>query len=177
MTTSPNAKSPYQKSRQRIPATSVFGDPWCFLAFGLGSGLSPIAPGTLGTLAAIPLYYLMTGLSLPVYCGMATGLFLIGITICQRCEQRLAIRDHGGIVWDEIVGYLITMIAVPPSWQTIGLGFMLFRLFDILKPWPIRWLDRQVHGGLGVMLDDAVAGLFAALCLQATILWAPGVLS
>ena len=173
MTTSPSAKSTYQNSRHRIPAKSIFSDPWCFLAFGLGSGLSPVAPGTLGTVAAIPIYYLMANLSLPLYCGITLGLFLIGITICQRCEQRLNISDHGGIVWDEIVGFLVTMIAAPLSWTAIGLGFIFFRLFDILKPWPIKWLDRHVHGGLGVMLDDAIAGVFAALCLQGVLLFVP----
>lgn len=176
MTTSPPTEPHYPKSRQRIAARRVLGDPWCFLGFGFGSGLAPVAPGTFGTLAGIPLYLLMASWPLPLYGATTLGLFLLGIMICQRSEQRLGVSDHGGIVWDEIVGYLVTMTAVPASWQTIALGFALFRLFDILKPWPIRWLDRHVHGGLGVMLDDAAAGLFAALCLHATILWVPGIL-
>lgn len=176
MTTSPRPEPRYQKSRQRIPARKVLSDPGCFLAFGFGSGLSPYAPGTLGTLAGIPLYLLMESWALPLYGGTILGLFLVGIVICARSEERLGVSDHGGIVWDEIVGYLITMTAIPASWQTVALGFALFRLFDIIKPWPIRWLDRHVHGGTGVMLDDAVAGLFASLCLHAIRFWAPGFL-
>jgi phosphatidylglycerophosphatase A len=166
MNTSPAAKVPKNKSRERIPARRVFTDPYCFLGFGFGTGLAPIAPGTFGTLAAIPLYLALSGLSAPLYGAIVVGLFLIGVPICQRCEDRLGVSDHGGIVWDEIVGYLITLTAVPFSWPAAGLGFVLFRIFDILKPWPIKRLDRTLHGGFGVMLDDAVAGLFAAACLH-----------
>ncbi len=154
------------KSRQRIPARRIFGDPYSFLAFGFGSGLAPVAPGTFGTLAAIPVYALVAGLSLPVYSALVVILFASGILICQRCEERLGIHDHSGIVWDEIVGYLIAMIGVPFSWQAAALGFALFRVFDVLKPWPISRLDRGVPGGLGVMMDDALAGVFAAIGLH-----------
>lgn len=166
MSTSPGTDTGRRKSRQRIPAERIFRDPWCFLGFGFGSGLAPVAPGTFGTLAAVPCYWLVAGLPLPYYAALVIGLFLAGIPICQRCEDRLAVSDHSGIVWDEIVGYLITMAAVPFSWPAAAFGFVLFRLFDVLKPWPIRRLDRTVHGGLGVMLDDAVAGLFAAAGLH-----------
>lgn len=167
MTTSNTPKAAKNKFRKRISARDIFSDPYCCLGFGFGSGLAPLAPGTFGTLVAIPLYYAMAGLSLPVYGSLVTLLFLLGILICQRCEDRLGISDHSGIVWDEIVGYLITMAAMPYSWQAASLGFLLFRLFDIIKPWPISHLDRNLHGGLGVMLDDALAGVFAAigLCL------------
>ena len=163
MTTS---NTPDRPKRTPIPARLIFSDPWCFLAFGFGSGLAPKAPGTFGTLAAIPVFLLMAHWPLAVYTGVTVLLFLLGILICERCEQRIQVSDHSGIVWDEVVGLLITLIGAPLSWQSISAGFVLFRLFDILKPWPIRRLDRSVHGGFGIMLDDAVAGLLAAVCLQ-----------
>jgi phosphatidylglycerophosphatase A len=165
MNTSPEPSLIRAKSRQRIPAHRIFRDPYCFLAFGFGSGLAPFAPGTFGTLAAVPIYALVAGLSVPVYLAVVIVLFLAGIRICQYCEDSLGVQDHSGIVWDEIVGYLITLTAVPFSWKAAAVGFVLFRAFDVLKPWPISRLDRTVHGGLGVMLDDALAGCFAAACL------------
>jgi phosphatidylglycerophosphatase A len=143
----------------------VFGNPWCLLAFGFGAGLAPKAPGTFGTLAALPFYLLFANLPTPLYAGLCLLLFLLGVYICKRCQQILGIGDHGGIVFDEIVGYLITMLGAPPSWSNVVLGFLLFRLFDVLKPWPISHFDRSVHGGFGVMLDDALAGLLGAACL------------
>jgi phosphatidylglycerophosphatase A len=154
------------KSELAIPADRILGDLYCFLAFGFGAGLAPFAPGTFGTLIAVPMYALLSHLSVALYLAIVLGLFLAGIRICQRCEDRLGVEDHSGIVWDEIVGYLITLSAVPFSWKAAVWGFVLFRIFDVLKPWPISRLDRTVHGGLGVMLDDGVAGLFAALCLN-----------
>jgi len=153
----------------KAPA-SVWRNPVHFLAFGLGSGAAPWAPGTFGTLAAVPLWYLMAQTSLPVYLLLTLVAFVIGIWLCGRTSRDLGVHDHGGIVWDEFVGYWITMIAVPVNWIWAVLGFILFRLFDIWKPWPIRPVDRKVHGGLGIMLDDVLAGVFAALVLQG-ILW------
>lgn len=166
MSISPEPRPLKTKSRQRIPAGRVFGDPYCFLAFGFGAGLAPVAPGTFGTLVAVPVYALMAGMDGAGYAAIVLGLFLAGIRICQRCEERLDIQDHSGIVWDEIVGYLIAMAGVPWSWRAVVLGFVLFRAFDALKPWPISRLDRTLHGGLGVMLDDVLAGVFAAGCLH-----------
>ncbi|MEJ2322344.1 MAG: phosphatidylglycerophosphatase A, partial [Gammaproteobacteria bacterium] len=131
------------------------------LAFGFGSGLAPVAPGTAGTLVGIPLFMLLSQLPLAAYLLLTLALFVIGVRVCGLCSRDLGVHDHGGIVWDEIVGYLVTMIAVPFAWQWILSGFLLFRLFDILKPWPIRWLDRRVKGGFGIMVDDLLAGLFA----------------
>ena len=165
MSTSAVPDQPAGKSREPIPARCILRDPWCFLAFGFGTGLAPFAPGTFGTLAAVPLYGLLAGLSPAAYLSVVLVLFLAGLPICQRCEDRLGVHDHSGIVWDEIVGYLLTLAAVRPSWQAVAMGFLLFRLFDILKPWPIYRLDRTVRGGLGIMLDDAVAGVFAGICL------------
>lgn len=154
------------KSRQQIHAAQVFSDPYCFLGFGFGSGLAPVAPGTFGTLVAVPIYWLMADLNGVLYAGIVLGLFLAGIQICRECEMRLGVQDHSGIVWDEIVGYLLTMFGVGFSWRAAVVGFVLFRIFDAVKPWPISRLDRTVHGGFGVMLDDVLAGVFAALCLH-----------
>jgi phosphatidylglycerophosphatase A len=146
--------------------SSVFRNPIHFLAFGFGSGAAPVAPGTFGTLAAVPLYLLLAQLPLAWYLGVLIGAFALGIWLCGRTAADLGVHDHGGIVWDEFVGLWITMVAAPPGWLWLVAGFVLFRLFDIGKPFPIGWLDRRVKGGLGVMLDDAVAGAFAWLCLQ-----------
>ncbi len=144
----------------------VFSHPIHFLAFGFGSGLSPKAPGTAGTLMALILYLLLAQLSLPLYLGMLLLSFAIGIYLCDRSSKLLGIHDHGGIVWDEFVGYWITMLVAPSGWVWVLIGFILFRLFDILKPFPINVFDKHIHGGLGIMLDDAIAGSFAWLCLQ-----------
>jgi phosphatidylglycerophosphatase A len=139
--------------------------PTHLLAFGFGSGLLPKAPGTFGTLAAIPIYLLMQPLPLWLYLLLVTTGFLAGIWICDQVSKDLGVHDHSGIVWDEIIGYLLTMAFVPFSIWWVLIGFGLFRLFDILKPWPIGWLDKRVGGGLGIMLDDLVAGLFAGLVM------------
>ncbi|MES9993594.1 MAG: phosphatidylglycerophosphatase A [Candidatus Thiodiazotropha sp.] len=132
------------------------------LAFGFGSGLLPKAPGTYGTLVGIPLYLLMQPLPLLLYVVIVALAFIAGLWICQRAAEDLGVHDHSGIVWDEIIGYLAAMTFAPPGWVWIVLGFLLFRLFDIFKPWPIRWIDRRVEGGLGIMLDDLLAGLYTA---------------
>jgi len=144
----------------------VLSDPRHLLAFGLGSGLAPVAPGTFGTVAAIPLYWLMSDLPLAAYLGITLVLFLVGCWLCGWSARDLGVHDHSGIVWDEVVGLLITMTAVPAGWGAIALGFGLFRLFDIWKPWPIKGIDARVDGGFGIMLDDVIAGLYAAVCLQ-----------
>lgn len=133
-----------------------------FLAFGFGSGLSPKAPGTVGTLAAIPIWLLLTQLSAPLYWGLVLIAVIAGIYICGSAAKKLGVHDHSGIVWDEFVGFWIAMPFMPSQGWSLLWGFALFRFFDIVKPWPIGWLDKKVHGGLGIMLDDIVAGLFAA---------------
>jgi phosphatidylglycerophosphatase A len=152
-------------SRTVVPK-SVFRNPVHFLAFGFGSGAAPVAPGTFGTLAAIPLYLLLGQLPLSWYLLVLVAMFGIGIFLCDRTARDLGVHDHGGIVWDEFVGYWITMVAAPPGWMWLVAGFVLFRFFDILKPFPINWFDKHIHGGLGIMLDDAIAGTFAWLGLQ-----------
>lgn len=148
---------------------TVLTSPVHFLAFGFGSGLSPKAPGTMGTLAAIPLYLLLMNLPLTGYLLAVLLISVAGIWICGESSRRLGVHDHGGIVWDEFAGFLLTMTAAPQGWTWIVLGFALFRLFDIWKPWPVRVADRQLHGGLGIMLDDILAGIYAWLVLQAVV--------
>ncbi|MFW1676578.1 phosphatidylglycerophosphatase A [Pontibacter sp. JAM-7] len=145
---------------------SVWRNPIHFLAFGCGSGAIPKAPGTFGTLAAILPYLWLQHLSLPWYLLMLLLTTLVGIWLCDRTAKDLGVHDHGGIVWDEFVGFWLTMTLAPAGWTWIVLGFVLFRIFDILKPWPIGWVDRKVSGGLGIMLDDLLAGVYAALVLQ-----------
>lgn len=145
---------------------SIWRNPVHFLAFGCGAGAAPVAPGTFGTLVAVPLYWLLQGMHLPTYLALLTLLFAAGVWLCEVTARDLGVHDHPGIVWDEVVGYLLTMTAAPPGWAWIVVGFLLFRLFDIWKPWPIRYCDRQLGGGLGIMLDDVLAGLYAWLVLQ-----------
>lgn len=144
-----------------------FKDPIHWLAFGLGSGLSPKAPGTMGTLAALPLYYwFMADLSPLLYFAMLVVTSLVGIYICHKTAKDLNVHDHGGIVFDEWVGMWITLFLAPTGWLWLAVGFGLFRFFDIIKPWPISWLDKHVAGGFGIMIDDILAGVMACICLQ-----------
>jgi len=150
-------------------ATNIFHDPWLFVAFGFGSGLSKFAPGTAGTLLAVPIYWLFIQLGTPVYVVIVLIAAVVGVKVCDVASDRLGIHDFSGIVWDEMVGLWITMIAVPVSLPLVITGFTLFRLFDIFKPWPISWLDRHVSGGFGIMIDDVLAAVFANLCLQLAV--------
>jgi phosphatidylglycerophosphatase A len=145
----------------QLTAKQILTDPILFLAFGFGSGLAKKAPGTFGTVAAIPMYCLFAQTDLWMYSVLSVIVTVAGIWICGLAAEKLGEHDYGGIVWDEIAGLLITMWLVPFTWQTLTAGFVLFRLFDIIKPWPIRWIDQKVHGGLGIMLDDVLAGIFA----------------
>lgn len=149
-----------------LPA-SLWRDPVHWLAFGFGSGALPLAPGTWGTLAAVPLYLVLARLPAPWYGVAVAAMFLAGIWICGRTARDLGVHDHPGIVWDEIVGYLIAMAAAGVGAIEMIAGFLLFRLFDVVKPWPIRVADRHVGGGFGIMFDDALAGFYAMACLWA----------
>jgi phosphatidylglycerophosphatase A len=146
--------------RNELPA-SVWKSPVHLLSIGLGSGAAPYAPGTFGTLAAVPLYYFLQAVPLAWYLFIVLLLFFIGIYLCGATARHLGVHDHSGIVWDEVVGYLITMTAAPQGWIWMLCGFGLFRLFDIVKPWPVRYADRHVSGGFGIMLDDVLAALYA----------------
>lgn len=151
-------------------------NPVHLLSLGFGSGLAPKAPGTAGTLVAVPVYLLLSGLSPLAYLLLTLFLLYIGIHLCHATARRLGVHDHPAIVWDEIVGYLLTMIAVPSDWIWIVAGFALFRLFDVWKPWPIGFLDRRVSGGIGIMLDDLLAAVYASLVLQLAIYLTGGTL-
>lgn len=143
----------------------VFSDPLAFLAFGMGAGLSPWAPGTMGTLAAVPIAILLKLLPVAVFWPFLLLAFLAGIGICDRTSKRLGQHDPGGIVWDEMVAYWLVAAFVPLNWAWLLAAFVLFRLFDIVKPWPIGWVERRFGGGLGIMLDDIVAALYAIAIL------------
>ena len=170
------------------------------LSLGLGSGLAPNAPGTFGTLAAIVPYLLIALLPLWGQLVVIVLGFGFGIYCCHRTAAAMGVHDHPAIVWDEFVGFWVTMLALPLFQLTFGqakydwtgtmrfdqaqwgaiplsdmllyvvLGFVLFRFFDILKPWPIRWIDCRIHGGFGIMLDDLLAGIYSALVLWG-LLW------
>ena len=151
----------------------VWTNPWHFIAFGFGSGLLPIMPGTYGTLVAIPFYFLLQSLGWPIYVIMTVIITVFGVWLSEKVSNEIGIHDYPGMNFDEIVGYLVTMLFVPPHWFLVLLGFGLFRLFDIWKPWPIRLIDEQVKGGVGVILDDVVAGLFSLVVLQITLFLMP----
>lgn len=146
--------------------TFTLTKPIQFLALGLGSGLAPKAPGTFGTLAAVPLFLLLSMLT-PLYYFIAVIVMSVaGIYICGKAAEEVGVHDHPAIVWDEFVGYFITMFMVPVSWQSILVGFILFRFFDILKPWPISYIDKKISGGFGIMFDDILAGIFSLFIMQ-----------
>ena len=143
----------------------VLTDPVHLLAFGFGTGLSPVAPGTVGSLLGVLLAWLTMDFGLYVQLAVAVALSVSGIWICGESARRIGVHDHGGIVWDEIAGMYVTLLIAPPTIVGYALGFLLFRLFDILKPWPIRDLDHRLGGGLGIMLDDLAAALYALILL------------
>ena len=138
-----------------------------FCALGFGLGLAPKAPGTFGTLAAIPFIFLTMMAPLWLQLIVAIAICAIGIWFCDVASRDAGVHDHPAIVWDEVAGYYITMIGAALSWQSLLVGFLLFRFFDIAKPGPIRILDRRLHGGLGIMADDILAGIFSLICVQA----------
>lgn len=156
----------------RAPA-SVWRNPIHFLAFGLGSGAAPWAPGTVGTAAAVIPYLLWIQFLSPLsFLLLLAGTFLIGVWLCEKTSEDLGVHDHSGIVWDEFVGYWLTMFLAPGGWQWALAGFLLFRVFDVLKPWPVKWADRRVAGGFGIMVDDILAAVYAWAALQILIrLW------
>ena len=148
---------------------AILANPIHLLAFGFGAGLSPKAPGTVGTVVAVLIYLELPSMPLIIYAGLIVLSFVFGIWICGKTAEDLGVHDHGGIVWDEFVGYWITMFMAPSGLIWVLLGFVLFRLLDIFKPWPIKWADKELTGGLGIMLDDVLAGIMAALCMQALV--------
>ena len=143
-----------------------------FLAFGFGSGLAPKAPGTFGTLAAIPLYYLLVMLLPPdlVYTVIVIAT-LAGIWICEVTGRNLGVADYGGIVWDEIAAFWLVLVFTPNRLSWVIAAFALFRLFDIWKPFPISWFDAKLKNGLGVMLDDSLAAGYTIAILIVAKHW------
>ena len=144
----------------------TLSNPIQFLALGFGSGLAPKAPGTFGTLAAIPLYFLLTTLTPTLYALAVLFMTIAGFYICGKAADDVGVHDHPAIVWDEFVGFFITMFMIPVSWQSVLLGFILFRFFDIVKPWPISFIDKKVAGGFGIMIVVVLAGVFALIIMQ-----------
>ncbi len=143
----------------------ALGSPSGFLAFGFGSGLSPFAPGTMGTLVAVPFIFALKALGEPGFWIALLLLFLLGVVLCEQVSRKLGVHDHGGIVWDEMIGYWLSAAFIPLQWHWLLAAFLLFRFFDIVKPWPIRQIDSKVGGGFGIMIDDVVAALFTMAIL------------
>ncbi len=136
------------------------------MATGFGVGYSPVAPGTLGTLIAIPIYYFLSNISSPIYEITLIGFFFLSVWVSEKAEVLFGKKDDQRIVIDEIMGFLVTMLWVPKTAILIVTGFFLFRFFDILKPFPIRRLEKGLKGGYGVVLDDVMAGVYANIVLQ-----------
>ena len=150
----------------RPSARFVFSHPLHWLAFGFGVGLSPVAPGTFGTLLAFPIYaWLLPRIGDQAFAALLPVLFLLGVWACQVTGKRLGVHDHGGMVWDETVAFLIVLYFTPASLAWQAFAFLVFRLFDIAKPAPIRHFDRTIRNGLGVMFDDVLAAFYTLLCL------------
>ena|SRR3990167_5789643 len=144
----------------------IWQDPRYFIAFGFGSGVMPVAPGTFGTLMAIPFYLLLQHLSSFYYISFVILFIAASSWLCERVSREINVHDHPGMCIDEFAGFFVTMIHAPHGYGWIILGFLLFRLFDIWKPWPIRLLDEKVHGGFGIVIDDVAAGIYAFASLQ-----------
>ncbi|MGB5489407.1 MAG: phosphatidylglycerophosphatase A [Woeseiaceae bacterium] len=153
------------KKSQKVDARAVLTDPVNFLAFGFGTGLAPFAPGTFGSIPGVLLFWLTLDFGLYVQLAVALAVVISGIWICGESARRIGVHDHGGIVWDEIAGMYLTLLAAPLTPFGWLLAFVLFRAADIVKPWPIRDLDHRLGGGVGIMLDDLVAALYAAVAL------------
>jgi phosphatidylglycerophosphatase A len=161
MTTSPGED---RVPGARLPAR-VLRDPVHFLALGFGAGLAPVAPGTFGSLVGLGLALVVLQYGMIAATVATLAATVAGVWICGESARRLRVHDHPAIVWDEVAGMMLTMLAAPPGWRGAVAAFALFRLFDIWKPWPIREVDHGMRGGTGIMLDDVMAGLFAAIVL------------
>ena len=144
----------------------IWNDPWTFIACGCGIGTLPLMPGTYATLASVALYLVLVKLPLVAYVITIILLNAAGIWLCGKANRAFGTDDHPAAVWDEIATFPIVMIAIPGTWYYILLGVVLFRLFDIWKPGPIGWIDKNLHGGLGVMLDDILAAIASWIILQ-----------
>jgi phosphatidylglycerophosphatase A len=169
-----------KKSLSAEQRRALLASPAGWLACGFGSGLTPMAQGTFGSLAALLPWLLLRELPLWIYLIVLLVGFAIGVWACDVAGRALGVDDHRSLVWDEFIGQWVALLPLLlPSllpaggfhWWMLALGFVLFRLFDVWKPWPIRWLDRRVKGGFGVMIDDVIAGVFAGVVLAVVLQW------
>lgn len=166
MTTSPPPEAhPHKHDRIPVPVAAL-RDPVHLLALGFGSGLAPFAPGTFGSIVGLLLGLAIAPLGIWTAVGITVLVTIAGVWICGESARRLGVHDHPAIVWDEVAGMMIVLLAAPATWWGIALAFGLFRLFDVWKPWPIREVDHGMHGGLGIMLDDVMAALMAVALLS-----------
>lgn len=162
-----------RKILTREQRRALLATPAGWLACGFGSGLAPVAQGTFGSLAAILPWLLLRQYSLSLNLLVIAIGFAIGVWACDVAGRALGVDDHRSLVWDEFIGQWIAWLpALIAPWWAVVLGFALFRLFDVWKPWPIRYFDRHLKGGLGVMVDDVIAGIFAAAVLKLVLIWA-----
>lgn len=148
----------------RVPQ-SVWINPIHFIACGFGVGAIPIMPGTFGTVLGVLFYLMMSRLPLFIYFAITVLFFLAGVVMTGITNRDFGTHDHSAAVWDEVVGFLVVMIGIPQQWIFILLGFIFFRIFDIWKPWPIRWIEKKLPNGFGVMADDVVAAFYAWILL------------
>lgn len=164
----PRVKTALTPIQRRALLTHIDG----WIATGFGAGLFQKAPGTFGSLVALlPWWFLLRGLPIVWYAIVLIGALAIGIWACEVAGKRLGVDDSSALVWDEFTGQWIALCAAPLAWPWVIAGFVLFRLFDIWKPWPVRVVDRHVHGGLGVMLDDVLAGIYALIVMRIAALY------
>lgn len=159
-----------KKSSPPVPK-EVWYHPLYFIAFGLGSGAMPIAPGTFGTLVAIPCYLLLRELPSAAYLIFTICFIIFSAWLCDYISKQTHTHDHPGMCIDEFAGFFVTMLYAPAGWPWIVIGFALFRLFDILKPWPISYIDKNIHGGFGMVLDDVLAGLLSCFIIQLMVIF------
>ena len=167
----PQGTNIFRKKAQLPIPKAVWRNPLYFIAFGLGSGAAPFAPGTFGTLFAIPFYLLLRTLPLTQYLIFVVFFIIASSVLSEYISRRIHEHDHPGMCIDEFAGFFVTMINAPHGFWWIVLGFALFRLFDIWKPWPIGWIDQQVRNGFGMILDDVIAGLFSMVVIQGLALY------
>lgn len=160
-----NSLKKHKKKSHPIPP-EVWQNPLYFIAFGFGSGAIPFAPGTFGTLFAIPFYLILSHLPLFWYLIIVGIVIIASSWVCHKISAETNTNDHPGMCIDEFAGFFVTMINAPLGCIWVIIGFILFRFFDIIKPWPIRWLDKNIHGGIGMVLDDVAAGIAAMLIIQ-----------
>jgi phosphatidylglycerophosphatase A len=154
----------------------LLSHPYHFIALGFGAGLAPVAPGTFGTLLALPIFWVLSPRLNPAGLLIALGFMYVGgIWVCDRTGRDLGVRDHKAIVWDEVVAFLLVLFFTPPALVWQALAFVLFRLLDILKPGPIHYVETQFRGGFGVMIDDLMAAFFTLICLALLKLLAPAI--